>query len=235
MSTQHVAAIAAPAKSSEMHPDERRPVTGSWRVRLGFAVAGVAFIAYPVLRPAVPEEGLTGAAGFASNAWVIAHTLGMLGFIALAFTARAAVHTGALRWTGRPLRELESRTWLAAVLLLPYYGAEAFGLHTAGRYALNAGLPDASMAVAAFRFDAIPVTMFGAGLLLLMLVGARLIVGLWRNGTVMRVGGLLAGLGLVAYLPQFFLPMPLRIVHGIILGAGLLLIALRGRADAERG
>lgn len=194
-------------------------------VAVGLLTAAAAFVAYPALRPAVPEEGLVGAAGFASDAWLTAHALGMLGFIALAVALRSAERVRPWPWSGRPLRELVSRVLLGVALILPYYGAEAFGLHAVGRYAVATGDAAASAAVMGFRFEPVPVAMFGIGLLLLALAGARLVIGLRRAPLVPRLGGLLAGVGLLTYLPQFFLPMPGRIVHGVVLGAGLLLLA----------
>ena len=58
------------------------------------------------------------------------------------------------------------------------------------------------------------------------LVGGRLIHGTWPAGGWCRAGGALAGAGLLTYLPQFFTAPAVRISHGVILGAGLLLLAL---------
>ena len=62
---------------------------------------------------------------------------------------------------------------------------------------------------------------FAVGLIALALVGGRLIHGTWAS-----VGGMLAGAGLLTFLPQFFTPGPVRIVHGLVLSAGLALLAL---------
>src|SRR5580765_1726451 len=113
-----------------------------WPVRLGLITAGIAFIAYPALRPYSSESGLAGAAAFASPLWLIAHALGMLGFVALAWTWRAASTRQPWAWSGRSLREVETRGWLAVGFLLPYYGAEAYGLNELGRFALTHGQPD---------------------------------------------------------------------------------------------
>jgi hypothetical protein len=206
--------------------EEISMTTRNTRVALGLAVAGVAFAAYPALRPYGPEQGLEGAADFGANAWLAAHALGMLGFVVLAFTLRAAAAGSPWAWAGRPLREVETRAWLAVALLLPYYGAEAYGLNQVGRYALDhrdAGVLDVADA---FRYAPFEITTFSLGLLALVLVGGRLAHGLWRSGTLARTGGLLAGLGLATYLPQFFLPPAGRIVHGLVLGLGLVLVAV---------
>lgn len=192
---------------------------------LGLALSGVAFAAYPLLRPYGPEVGAGFADDLASPSWLAAHVLGMLGFTALAFALRALVATGTpWRWTGRPLREAETRMWLALALLLPYYGAEAYGLNAVGRHAQDGDT--GVLAVAdSFRFAPFEVTTFAAGLLLLVLVGGRLVHGTWTAGGSTRVGGLLAGVGLASYLPQFFTAPELRMAHGVVLGLGLLVLA----------
>ena len=67
---------------------------------------------------------------------------------------------------------------------------------------------------------------FAVGLIALALVGGRLIHGTWASGGGARLGGMLAGAGLLTFLPQFFTPGPVRIVHGLVLSAGLALLAL---------
>lgn len=203
-------------------------------VRIGLVVAGLAFIAYPALRPYGPESGASGAADFAAEAWLVAHAFGMLGFVALALTLRRAAATSPWPWNGRPLREAETRMWLAVALLLPYYGAEAYGLHELGRYAVRTGDVGVLAVADEFRYAPLEVTTFALGLLALVLVGGRLIRGLWSSGLIARAGGLLAGLGLVTYLPQFFGPAGIRVAHGVVLGLGLVLMAV-SLSRVERG
>lgn len=201
------------------------PISSRFTVPAGFAVAGLALAAYPALRPYGPEQGLAGAADFGSNLWLTAHALGMLGFVSLAFGLRAASARTPWTWTGRPVRETETRAWLAVALLLPYYGAEAYGLNQIGRYATEHGDAGVLDVADAFRYAPFEITTFTLGLFALVLVGGRLAHGMWRSGAVGRVGGLLAGLGLATYLPQFFGAPGLRVTHGLVLGLGLLLIA----------
>jgi hypothetical protein len=194
-------------------------------VATGLVVSGLAFAAYPALRPYGPESGLVGAHDFGSPLWLTAHVLGMLGFVALAFTLRTAAYRTPWAWSGQPVRRVETRMWLAVSLLLPYYGAEAYGLHEIGRYATDhsdAGVLDVA---AAFRYAPFEMTTFGLGLLVLVLVGGRIAHGMWRTGRLGRTGGLLAGLGLATYLPQFFGTPEVRIAHGVVLGLGLVLMA----------
>jgi hypothetical protein len=41
------------------------------------------FVLYPAIRPFSDETSLQGAEAFASNAWIVAHVLAVLGFILL--------------------------------------------------------------------------------------------------------------------------------------------------------
>lgn len=192
---------------------------------IAMSVSGLAFIAYPALRPWGEETGPGGADTFGGTAWPVAHALGMLGFVALAFALRSAATSTPWRWTGQPVHRAETRMWVAVALLLPYYGAEAYGLHALGGYAVEHGDTGVLDVADAFRYAPLPMTTFALGLLALVLVGARVVIGMWRTGGLGRAGGLLTGLGLATYLPQFFLAPELRIAHGVLLGAGLLLMA----------
>ena len=102
--------------------------------------------------------------------------------------------------------------WLAVALLLPYYGAEAYGLHELGRYAAENGDPGVLDVADAFRYAPFEMTTFALGLFVLILVGGRIAHGLWRSGRLGRTAGILAGLGLATYLPQFFGTPEVRIV-----------------------
>jgi hypothetical protein len=117
------------------------------------------------------------------------------------------------------------------LLVLPYYGAEAFGLNAIGRLALRLNDPSGVAAADMFRFQPVAITVFAAGLLLLAASGVRLFFLLRRRTPVMWVGLAVTGLGLLSYLPQFFVPIEGRIVHGVVLGIGLVLLAL---ASASR-
>jgi len=177
------------------------------------AVAAVAFALYPILRSSADEVGLTAAALYARPAWLLAHCLGMIGFITLSWGL------------GRMDRPAGGLAFGGTLLVLPYYGAEAYGLHAIGTLALRlhdpAGIPAADM----FRYQPVAITTFGVGLLLLAATGVRLLFLLRRSSNVRRIGLVIAGFALIAYLPQFFLPIQFRIVHGIVFGVGLLVLA----------
>src|SRR5690554_3096992 len=94
------------------------------------ALAGAAFIAYPALRPYSDETTLAGAEAMASPAWVVSHVLGIAGFVLVALGIAMTLRG---RLAGRRSTAL---AWLGAALVLPYYGAETFGLQVIAQHAL---------------------------------------------------------------------------------------------------
>ncbi|WP_163543742.1 hypothetical protein [Occultella kanbiaonis] len=188
--------------------------------RAALAVAGVLFVLYPAVRPWTDETTLAGAAAFASQQWVAAHTMGMVAFMLLA----AALLVRALE-TGRA-RTAATFDAVGTALVLPYYGAETFGLHAIGLRAVADA--DASLLELAdtVRYGPVPMTMFGLGLLALAVAGILLARDAWRAGGLARAGGLLTGVMLALYLPQFFGTPAMRIGHGVLLAIGCIMLAI---------
>jgi len=176
-------------------------------------IAAIAFALYPILRSSADEVGLSAAALYARPAWLLAHCLGMIGFLTAAWgLGRIDRLAGRLAFGG-------------TVLVLPYYGAEAYGLHAIGVLALRLHDPSGIPAADMFRYQPVAITTFGIGLLLFAAAGVRLLFLLGRSSLLRRVGLMIAGLALIAYLPQFFLPIQFRIAHGVVFGIGLLALA----------
>ena len=196
-------------------------------------VAGVAFAAYPLLRPYANETTMAGLAAMGSDRWLVAHLLGMLAFAVLPVgLARLAVRDAP---HPRLARSLGPLGYLGAVLLLPYYGGEAFALHAVGQHGVAAS--DLSMLTVAgdFRFNPVAMTTFGLGLVVLAVTGVLAVVVCWPRGRGWRVAAGLVGLGLLLYLPQFFAAPAVRIGHGVLLGLGcwgVALVSARWRTSA---
>ena len=197
------------------------------RVRLGalaLAVAGVLFVLYPAIRPYSDETSLQGAAAFASNAWIVAHVLAMLGFVLVALGLLALNRT--LQDTpaeGLAFLALVA-TWIGVGLTLPYYGAEAFGLHVLGQEALR----QHSAALVGLANDVRygpGIVLFAAGLLLVGLGAILAADAVWRSGRRPRWGGILFALAFALYVPQFFGSPPIRVAHGLLVTAGCLSLA----------
>ncbi|MFC0531280.1 hypothetical protein [Phytohabitans kaempferiae] len=186
------------------------------------AAAGALFLLYPAIRPWHDESTVDGAAAsMGSGAWVASHTFAMFGFVLASlglFALRDAIRT-------RLTTAAALITGVAAGLVLPYYGAETFGLHgLAQRYAEGDRF-DLLAAVDAVRDQPFAITMFGVGLLALAAGGVLAALAVRRSGALPPASGLLFGLGLVLFLPQFFTPAPVRIAHGALLAAGCVWLA----------
>jgi hypothetical protein len=202
----------------------------SLTARLGatsLTLGGIMFVLYPAVRPWHDESTVDGAtASMQSGAWVAAHLFGMLGFIlvSLGLLALRDVVTGTRARTVAGVAVVT--TWLGTGLTLPYFGAEDFALHAiAGRAAAGAPI-DLLDLVEGVRFGPVAVTTFGIGLLLLAVGGVLTAVAVARSGVLPRLSGVLYGLGLVLFLPQFYTPPAVRIAHGVLLGAGAVWLAV---------
>lgn len=189
---------------------------------VALATAGALFLLYPAVRPWHDESTVDGAvASMGSGAWVASHAFAMAGFVL------AALGLLALRdaVTGRLATAATVTTWAGAGLVLPYYGAEDFGLHALARRYADGERFDLLAAVDAVRYQPVAATMFGVGLLALAAGGVLAALAVRRSGTMSRHGGLLFGLGLLLFLPQFFTPAPVRVAHGALLAAGCVWLA----------
>ena len=210
--------------------------TSETRIRAGafaLAAAGLFFLAYPVLRPWHDEGTVAGAtASMTSPAWVAAHFFAMLGFILMPLgllalrSALTPTRTEPLALTAAVM------AWIGSGLVLPYYGAEDFGLHAiAGSAQSRAGLLSLVHAV---RYQPLAMTIFGAGLLLLAAAAIIAAIAVWRSHVLPRTSAILFATGMALFLPQFFSPAPVRIAHGILLAAGLIILAAALWASAGR-
>jgi hypothetical protein len=104
---------------------------------IALATGGILFVLYPAIRPFSDETTLQGAQAFASNAWLVAHMLAMVGFILVALGLLGLYL--ALRNSAVEALALWALVvfWLGVGLTLPFYGGEAFGLHAIGQEAMK--------------------------------------------------------------------------------------------------
>jgi hypothetical protein len=191
------------------------------RGRLGavaLAFAGVMFLLYPILRPWHDETTVAGARqSMSSDAWVAAHFLAMLGFIAVPL-GLLVLH--AVLASRQSLLALVT-AWIGVGLTLPYYGAEDFGLHALARSPAP-GLLDV---VDGIRYQPVAITIFGLGLLLVGAGAVLAAVAVWRSGVLQPASGILFAVGFGLFIPQFYLPAAARIAHGVLVLAGCLWLA----------
>ena len=188
------------------------------------ATAGVLFVLYPAIRPFSDETTLAGAAAFASTSWLVAHVLAIFGFIL------TALGTGGL-WLALSETRTERAAFRAAVatavgvgLTLPFYGAEAFGLHAIG----TAALREQSTAILAISGDVrggVGLVVFLVGLTILGLGAIGSAIAVWQSGILAKWSGVPFAVGFALYIPQFFWTQPLRVAHGVLVALGLIWIA----------
>lgn len=200
------------------------------------ASSGVLMAAYLLIRPygdATSSTSPEAAAAFASGWWVVAHLAGALALVQLARVGLriddllSTTTTMIARWSGLA----------GAVLVLPYFGAETFGLHAIGR----AGLADpaALSLVEEVRGHPAALTTFGLGLLLLAVSGITTALA-WQGAA--RSGCWIGpawvawplGIGAALVLPQFYLPPMGRMAFGVAFAVAALILAVAASAAGRR-
>ena len=78
------------------------------------------------------------------------------------------------------------------------------------------------------------MTISGTGLLLLAAAAITAAIAVWRSHVLPRTSAILFATGMALFLPQFFGPASVRIAHGILLAAGLIILAAALWASAGR-
>jgi hypothetical protein len=192
---------------------------------LSLAVAGVCFVLYPAIRPFSDETTLQGARAFATSAWIVAHSLAMVGFTLL--TLGLLGLTGQLRETpagGLGLTALVV-TWIGVGLTLPYYGAEAFALHAVGQEALRQNSLDLYVALTTAIRLGPGIWLFGLGLLAMGVGPILFAIAIWRSGSLTAWSGIPLAAGFALFIPQFFASQPVRVAHGLLILVGCWLLA----------
>ena len=194
--------------------------------------SGLLMAAYLLLRPYGDADGLgVGAAdAFASPLWVAAHVCGAAA-LTLSVVVAHMVGGAAARGVGRFARVSGV---LGIAMVLPYYGAETFGLHAIG----TAAQADPALVNLAddVRNQPVAITLFGIGLLLL--AGCALTTArAWQVSPSPAPRAAWAyGLLFALLLPQFYLPPTGRMAYGVmcaVAAAGWALAVRRTtRADA---
>ncbi len=194
----------------------------TFRIRLSaaaFFLSGILFVVYPATRPFSDESSLDGAAAFATMAWLTSHILGIIAFtlipLGLLGLYLSANRSDGPNWSFGAL----VLAILGAGLLLPFYGGEAYGLHAVGLEAQSR--QDVDLLIMAQVIRSGPgLLLFAAGLILMALAAILAAISLWKTSPSSRWSGLPFALGMVLYIPQFFLSQPWRIAHGILVGVG---------------
>ena len=209
----------------------------SVRVRLtslAFVLAGLLFVIYPLVRPFSSEAGLQGAAAFGSDAWIVAHSFAIVAFVLLTlglFGIYLRLQSTAVE--GLALIGLVL-SWIGVGLVLPFYGAEVFGLHAIGQEALKenngtlVSLAGSVRGEPGIWFILIGLGLLGVGVIILALA-------MWRSGVFVKWIGIPLAVGFALYIPQFAAPQWVRVAHGLLITVSCVLIAWDvARAEINR-
>jgi hypothetical protein len=201
-----------------------------FRVRLTAAslvLSGIFFVLFPVVRPFFDESSLRGAEEFASNSWVVAHSLGIGGFILLSLGFLGVFIQ--LRGTQAERRAFLALVlcWVGAGLTLPFFGAEAFALQVIGRATVSQNNPALIPLVNSVRF--------GPGIIFiisgLLLIGAATIVlasAIWKSATLPKWSGVPLAIGFAVYIPLLQgtpVFQSVRIADGLVIAFGCIWVA----------
>jgi len=175
---------------------------------------------------------MEGARAFASDAWIVAHSLAIVGFISLGIglfgvyqRLRGSDHATLAMW-GLVL------SWVGVGLTLPYYGAEAFGLHAIGQHVLNDNNTALMSIIDDIRWD-VGIWFILVGLVILAAGAMMLAAAIWRSALLARWSGMVIAGALVLYIPQYAAPQPVRIAHGLLMFAGVCALAWAVRRDSK--
>lgn len=179
---------------------------------------GATMAAYLLLRPYGDQSGDTTriAAAFASPLWIAAHLFGALAlaqFARLALRLDEAIRAGGQRSpTARAARTL---ALAGAVLCLPYYGAETFGLHALG--VAHQANPDAGMLAIGEQVRNHPaaLTTFSIGLVAVS-VAAILVAMAWSKNATLTWAAWPLGIVMAAFPVQFYAPAAVRMTYGVV-------------------
>jgi len=198
--------------------------------------SGISFVLFPVARPFFDESSLEGAVQFASTRWVIAHALGMAGFILLGL---------GLLGLYLFMRETPSRRrmfwavgsgWIGIGLTLPFFGAEAFSLQVIGQAVTARHDPTLIPLVNEVRFGP-GIVFIGTGLVLVAASTILLALAVWKSVEIKpKWSGLPLAIAFAVYIPQLqgdpsF--QPIRILIGLVILIGCALLS-RGVTRASR-
>jgi hypothetical protein len=207
-----------------------RPGRGLTGAGLPLLLAGVCFALYPALRPFSDEQSLDGARAFASTRWLVAHSLGIAAFILLAVGLFAVYEQLKDTAASRTARSGLLLSWIGAGLVLPYYGAEVFGLHAAGQQGLTTGDTGTfDTLIHAIRWEA-GVWFIIGGLLLLAVGTITFAVAVWRSAALARWSAIPLAALTALYIPQFAASQPIRVAYGIVLAGACFTLAWAARS-----
>jgi len=193
---------------------------------VSLALSALFLAAFPLVRPFGDRSlnPLEVAHAFASPSWVLAHTLGGLGFILLPIGLFGLYSFLQGSNVEREASQGLILCWIGIGLILPtVLGTEAFGLRAIGHAVVQQKNTDLLAIANAIRFGPQRIFFF-LGLLWLALGAVLIAVAVWKSDTLPRWSGVPLAIGLALFFP--LLPQVVRVVDGLLIGVGGIWIAL---------
>ena len=190
---------------------------------LTLGLSSVALAVFPLIRPffpfdpTTPAETLAGASRAVTSArWLIAHYLALAGFVLLLCVLPALYTRLAAAGVEARARRATLLSGVGVALILPTLGVELYALPAIGRLYLDGQLAVAALVGLIYRGAAVLVMLLG---LLLLALGAVIFArAVGKTGALPRWAAVTYAVGLAFWCP--LLPPPVRIVDGLLIGAG---------------
>jgi hypothetical protein len=207
--------IESQSRITNMNKMQMRLATASCLI-----IAGVFFVLFPIIRPYFDESSIQGSREFASNKWVIAHSLGIGGFILLS-----------LGFLGLYLYLRDSRVELLALrgfalclvgagLTLPFFGAEAFGIQVIGSGVVTQNNASLIPLVNQLRFGP-RIAFILSGLVCAAAATIIVAAAVWKSHALPKWGGIPLAAGFAAYIPQLEGDPAFQVIR---IGVGILIL-----------
>jgi hypothetical protein len=164
-------------------------------------IAGLFFVLFPVVRPFFDESSIEGARELASNQWMVAHSLGIGGFILLSLGFLGLylhLHdTRVERWALRGF----VLCLVGTGLTLPFFGAEAFGLQVIGSAAIDQNNTALIPLVNQVRFGP-GIAFIVGGLICVAAATIVMAAVVWKSQALPKWSGIPLAAGFAVYTPQ---------------------------------
>jgi len=183
-------------------------------------IAGVFFVLFPIIRPFFDESSIQGSREFASNKWVIAHSLRIGGFILLSlgflglylYLRDSRVERLALRGFALCL--------VGAGLTLPFFGAEAFGLQIIGSGVVTQNNASLIPLVNQLRFGP-GIAFILSGLVWVAAATIIIAAAVWKSQALPKWSGIPLAACFTAYIPQLQAEPTFQVIRT---GVGILIL-----------
>jgi hypothetical protein len=190
---------------------------------LTLGLSSLALAVFPLVRPffsfdpTTPAETLAGASrAVTSTPWLIAHYIALIGFVLLLCVLPALYARLATAGVESPARRAMLLSGVGVALILPTLGVELYALPAIGRVYLEGNQSVAALVGLIYRGAAVLVMLLG---LLLLALGAVILArAVGKTGALPRWAAVTYAVGLAFWCP--LLPPPVRIVDGLLIGAG---------------